>query len=305
MALYLVIQVGAFLSRILPRPWRYLIGNVVGDAVYRVWGVKRRIIRSNMATVMRRAENDPVVSRMAAKSMRNHCKYLIEFLELPVLSATDRIVAGMELLGLEHLQNALEQGRGVIMASAHFGTTEVGGLRLKDFTDFHAVYDTFKPAYLDRLIQRKRLEKGIDLIPASNIRAMLRVLKHGGTLVVLFDRPMEDGNGTPVQFFERETRVPSGPAVLAMKTGATILPVYITREPDFTFRTVISPPVTWTPSGDRERDVQGIMQKLMNTLQAAVTARPDQWYMFRPMWPEPAQIDRFSAPDVTSREPAT
>jgi lauroyl/myristoyl acyltransferase len=285
MALYLVIQVGAFLSRFIPRSWRYLIGTAVGDAVYWAWPSKRKVLQQNMAMVLGSDPGEAVVRNIALKSMRNYLKYLIEFLELPLLSSADAAIANMKIEGLEHLQDALARGKGVILASAHFGTIEVGGLRLADFTDVHAVYDSFRPAYLDRLIQRKRREKGINLIPVSDVRAMLRVLRRGGALTLLFDRPLLPSKGVRVHFFGRETAVPAGPAVLAMKTGATVLPVYMFRHPDKSFESFIFPPVSWTPSGVRERDIQTIMQSLMDTLQSVVCKRPDQWYMFRPMWP--------------------
>lgn len=302
MALYLVIRVGAVLSRLLPRSWRYLIAAAVGEAVLLVWGTKRRIVRDNMAQVTGLSSRDPRVRLLAKRSMRNYCKYLIEFLELPTLSSRDPAVAGMRLSGIEHLHHALARGKGVILATGHFGSIELPGLRLRDFTDFHAVYDTFRPAYLDHLIQRKRREKGIDLIPVSNVRKMLRVLQAGGTLAILFDRPMTTGGGTPVRFFGRNTEVPAGPAVLAMKTGAALIPVYVTRQPDKSFDAVLYAPVQWSPSGDRNRDVGVVMQKLMDTLQSAVRSRPDQWYMFRPMWPDrgeaaPARGSSAQAPE--------
>lgn len=286
MALYLVIRIGAFLSRLLPRSWRYLVGTAVGDAVVLVWGTKRRILQENMAQVTGLSPKDPQVRLLAKRSMRNYCKYLIEFLELPILTSQDDVISGMRISGLEHLLEALERGKGVILATGHYGTIELPGLRLRDFTDFHAVYDTFKPPYLDRLIQRKRLDKGIDLIPVANVRKMLRVLHGGGTLAILFDRPVTASQGTAVRFFGQTTHMPAGPAVLALKTGASLLPVYTTRQPDRTFDVTVYPPIEWTESGDRDHDVQSVMQKLVDTLQSAVRSRPDQWYMFRRMWPE-------------------
>lgn len=302
MALYLIIQIGAFLSRIIPRSWRYLIGTAVGDVVYLAWARKRRVIQCNMAIVLGLSPRDPRVGRLAVQSMRNYCKYLIEFLELPVLSSRDEIIASMRIHGLEHLQAALKRGKGVILASAHFGTIEVGGLRLADFTDVHAVYDSFRPAYLDRLIQQKRREKGIHLIPVNDVRAMLQVLRRGGALTLLFDRPLHQAKGVPVRFFGRETAVPAGPAILAMKTGATILPVYMFRQPDKSFESVFFPPISWAPSGHRERDVQTIMQKLVDTLQTVVRNRPDQWYMFRPMWQEESSGERASPHEAAAGE---
>jgi KDO2-lipid IV(A) lauroyltransferase len=303
MALYLVIQVSAFLSRIIPLSWRYLAGTAVGDLVYWAWPAKRRILLQNMATVVGSDPDDPRVKRLAVKSMRNYCKYLVEFLGLPSMTSRDEVIASMKLIGVEHLQEALDRGKGVVLASAHFGTIEVGGLRLADFTDFHAVYDTFHPDYLDKLIQRKRREKGINLVPTNNVREMLRVLKAGGTLCVLFDRPMELTRGVAVRFFGRQTAVPGGPAALALKTGATILPVYMFRQPDRSFESVIFPPIEAVNTGDRDRDTQTIMQRLMDTMQTVVRERPDQWYMFRPMWPnEPAPVP--SGAETATRDPA-
>jgi lauroyl/myristoyl acyltransferase len=302
MALYLGLQIGAFLSRYVPRSWRYLIGTAMGDLVFYIWkfwGGKQRVLLSNTASVLGLHPDDPQVRRLALKSIRNYCKYLIEFVDLPNLDSSHPTVASMKITGEDNLRAAIQQGRGVVLASAHFGTIEVGGLRLADFTDFHAVYDTFQPEYLDALVQRKRREKNINLISTTNVREMIRVLRSGGMLCLLYDRPVSFAKGVRVRFFGRETAVPAGPAALALKTKAVILPVFMYRHPDRSFESVIYPPLTWTETGDRERDVQTIMQKLMDILQAVVRERPDQWYMFRPMWPEDAPVDRADA-----REPA-
>jgi lauroyl/myristoyl acyltransferase len=258
----------------------------VGELVFLAWPAKRRILLANTVAVLGSDAGDPLVRRVAKKSMRNYCKYLVEFVDLPNMSSSDEAVASMKIHGLEHLQAAVECGKGVIIASAHFGTIEVGGLRLQDFVDVHAVYDTFKPDYLDRLIQQKRLEKGIHLIGVNDVRGMMRALRAGHALTLLFDRPLERAKGVTVRFFGRETAVPGGPAVLAIKTGAALLPVFMYRQPDRSFECRLFPPVTWIETDDRESDVRGIMQKLMDTLQTVVRERPDQWYMFRPMWPE-------------------
>lgn len=258
----------------------------MGDLVFLAWPAKRRILLDNTVAVLGLDVHDPRVRAIAKKSMRNYCKYLIEFLDLPNMSSSDEVVASMKIHGLENLQAAIQRGKGVIIASAHFGTIEVGGLRLQDFVDVHAVYDTFKPDYLDRLIQKKRLEKGIHLIGVNDVRSMMRALRGGDALTLLFDRPLGRAKGVSVRFFGRETAVPGGPAVLAMKTGATLLPVFMYRQPDKSFECRLFPPVTWAETGDRESDVRGIMQKLMDALQTVVRERPDQWYMFRPMWPE-------------------
>ncbi|MBV9282347.1 MAG: lysophospholipid acyltransferase family protein [Chloroflexi bacterium] len=296
MALYLIIQIGALLSRYIPRSWRYLIGTAIGDAVFYSWPSKRRILLDNMATVLGRSPQDPHVRRLALKSMRNYCKYLIEFLELPTAGAADDMAAlVVRRDGIEHYYRAVEAGKGVIVASGHFGTIEVGAAILNDRAKFHAVSDTFRPPALDRLIKDRRRKLGIHPIPVSSVRQMLRALRQGDALAMLFDRPMDLEKGVRVRFFGRETALPAGPAVLALKTGAALLPMYQFRLPDRSFGGVCFPPVSWVPTGDRERDVQAITQKLADSLQTMVRQRPDQWYMFRPMWPNQSDEERAPA----------
>src|ERR1700736_1606893 len=107
MALYLVIQGSAFLSRIVPRSWRYLIGTAVGDVVFCVWGSKRRVLMNNMATILGVSPRDPQVRRLALKAMRNYCKYLIEFLELPIVNPLDERIASFKIKGWEHVESAI------------------------------------------------------------------------------------------------------------------------------------------------------------------------------------------------------
>ena len=91
----------------------------------------------------------------------------------------------------------------------------------------------------------------------------------------------------------RKVRVPQAVFPLSVVgsnlVNFALLPVYTAREPDLSFTCTIHPPIAWKESGDKERDVQIITQRLVDTLQSAVRERPDQWYMFRPMWPGPAQ----------------
>jgi KDO2-lipid IV(A) lauroyltransferase len=89
-----------------------------------------------------------------------------------------------------------------------------------------------------------------------------------------------------------------------MKTGAALIPIYQFRQPDRSIQSVIFPPISWTSSGERNRDVQIVMQKLVDTYQAMVRDRPDQWYMFRPMWPANAVPQRAAALERTSDGPA-
>ena len=120
----------------------------------------------------------------------------------------------------------------------------------------------------------------------GGVRQMLGALRQNEILAVLIDRPLVN-EGVPVRFFDAPTRVPGGAATLALRAGANVVAAAAIRTKDG-FVAHVSPLIEVEPSGDPERDVQAITQGIMNWLEALIRRHPDQWFMFRNMWPEPA-----------------
>jgi lauroyl/myristoyl acyltransferase len=118
----------------------------------------------------------------------------------------------------------------------------------------------------------------------AGVRQMIGALRQNEILAVLIDRPLA-GEGVPVQFFDATTRVPGGAATLALRAGANVVAAAAVRAGDG-FVAHISPLIECQPSGDADRDVQAITQGVMNWLEALIRRHPDQWFMFRNMWPE-------------------
>jgi KDO2-lipid IV(A) lauroyltransferase len=118
---------------------------------------------------------------------------------------------------------------------------------------------------------------------------IVRALRHNETLAILIDRPVTDG-GVPVEFFGATTQVPAGPARIALRTGAKVIPVALVRvsERDDRIRAFLDFGVEPPCSGDGERDVQDLTQQIMAAHERFIRRYPDQWYMFRRMWPAPA-----------------
>ncbi len=286
MWLYLVIQAGALGSRILPLGLRYRISTVIADFLWLIWTSKRQTCIDNLAVVLEGSPTDPEVRRVARRAFHQFGKGIVDFLGFANVSPDDPLLTDMPIAGWEHVVAGLEQGRGVILATGHFGSTDMGGITLASrIRPFYAVADTFSPPYVDRLIRGTREQKGFRLIPTTAIREIIRALHGKGLVVVLFDRPLSRGDGVPVRFFNRMTALPAGPATIALKTGASVIPAYIYREPDNSFRGRAFPSVTEDLTGDRKRDIGIVTQRLADSLEAAIREAPEQWYMFRPMWP--------------------
>lgn len=286
MWLYLAIQSGAVGSRVLPLKLRYRISTVIADFLWLIWTSKRRTCIDNMAVVLGGSPTDKEVRRVARRAFHQFGRAIVDFLGFSNIDPEDPLLTQMPVSGWDHVAAALDRGKGVILATGHFGSIDMGGVALAKRTgNFYAVADTFRPAYVNRLIKSTREQKGFRLIPTTSAREIIRALHKNAVVVVLFDRPMPVGQGTPVSFFGRETALPAGIAMMARHTRATVIPAFLFREHDNSFRAEAFPPVTEGLSGDRERDVRTVMQRLADSLERAIREEPAQWYMFRAMWP--------------------
>lgn len=289
MWLYIVIKAGAWASGIIPLGLRYRISTVLADGLWLTWTSKRRTCIDNLSVVMNGSPTDADVRRMSRRAFQQFGKGIVDFLGFTNIDPRDPLVANMPIEGWEHVEAGLRRGKGVILAGAHLGSIDMGGITLARRTDnFYAVANVFYPPYVDRLIRRTRESKGYRLISATSARGIIRALHTNALVVVLFDRPMGPDKGVPVKLFGRETALPAGVAVVAMHAGATVIPGYIFRNPDNTFRGKAFPSITEDLTGDKAKDVQTVTQRMADSLEAAIREAPDQWYMFRAMWPEMA-----------------
>lgn len=286
---YWLMRAAAWLASVLPLRVSYAIAIAVGTLVYACWGDKRRSAIANMRCVLGSAVSEAVVRRMARNSFRHYCKYVVEFLRFA--HRPEDIASLVRTTGWHNLDEALRAGKGVIMIGLHFGNWDLAGATLvaRGYA-VNVVAESFEPAKLNDLIQKPRLDWGMRIIPMDGAsRGALRALRRNEILGLLIDRPEPEG-GVPVRFCGAETSVPAGAAALALRTGARVVPGVLMRQPDNTFRGYIAPAIAFEPTGDYEHDVQAFTQRIYEALEAFVYAHPDQWYMFRPMWPSAAPL---------------
>jgi KDO2-lipid IV(A) lauroyltransferase len=142
--------------------------------------------------------------------------------------------------------------------------------------------ETLKPARWNERVQRTRIAAGVKAIPIENgVRDMLAALRNREGLAVLVDRPVTE-DGVPVTFFGRGTRVPAGAATLALRTGSPVVPAALVRNPHGVGYVVhIGAPIV----GEKGDDASMVMQRIMTWLEGIIRRYPDQWFMFRQMWP--------------------
>jgi KDO2-lipid IV(A) lauroyltransferase len=189
-----------------------------------------------------------------------------------------------------HRLRCLAAGRGAIIVPMHFGNWDTGAAAATAAGfDLTVVGDRFGDRRLDDAVFGARERLGMKVVPSDRLGpAMLRTLRRGGLLALLIDRPTP-GSGISVPFFGEPVDVPSGPARLALRTGAAIVPVAFPRLQRNGPRVgvIAGFDIDTCPSGDSpdHDDVHRITAALMAAHESYIRRYPEQWYMFREMWP--------------------
>ncbi|MBN9492973.1 lysophospholipid acyltransferase family protein [bacterium] len=286
-------MVSALVSR-LPARAGYAIAVVAGTVWYYGWPRGRRSMYQNYQRVLQ-TKDAHVLRRTSKSSLINYSRYLADFVRFPTIGRKEIVglVTGRESFAA--LDAALERGKGAIIVCMHFGNWDIGaGAAAARGYPLAVVAETFSDPRLDHMVLESRERLGMNVIKMERAGpSMLRVLKQNGLLALLIDRPVP-GQGVRVMFFGEEVEVPAGPARLALRSGAAVVPTAFARiKPDgIAVETLTDFSVCCEPTGDEDEDVRRITQAIMTAHEGFIRRYPEQWYMFRELWPRDGAVVR-------------
>ena len=270
---------GARILRVVPPGLRHAAAAPGGTAWFWLSVAQRRAALDNYAAVLGRTRGDPEVARIARRAFQNYGRTLMDFLLLGTLSR-EEILSRMTVDGREHLDQALADGRGAIMALPHMGSWDMSAAYAATLGyPLLAVAERFPGSLNDAVVAaRTRLGMKIVTMGRAAVRAITEQLHANGVVALLCD--LEQGPGVTVRFFGRKAVVPSGPAAFALKTGAPLIPVYQYSPERGRYHGHVDPPVV----PDAGETKAGLMQRVVHRFEQFIKEHPDQWYAFRPMF---------------------
>jgi KDO2-lipid IV(A) lauroyltransferase len=291
--------VRAAVGRLPPRVAWVVLG-WISQLTYLLWPSKRSWANANFGHVLGLPPDDPEVRWLALRAYRTYARYLVELMRLPRMSL-EEIAKRVEPEGLASLLELWRDSPGLILIAAHVGNNEfvAGGVASHGLPINVLADDTTFPGMFD-LLKRERERWGVRIVPWRNLREVHGILKRHEMLGLLVDwgyRP----DGIPVRLFGAWTTLPAGPAVLAGKTGALIVPIVSHRRTDGTFYVTHEEPIR--VASTKAEDVSRGTQAVAAALEKILANAPEQWYSFKPMWPtstdERDALARRTSPPLT------
>ena len=230
-------------------------------------------------------KSDEEITKIALGVYRNMAIVAAEFFDLPELTR-EKLEEIMEVEGLEHCEKALAKGRGLLLFSAHFGNWELEAVAVSLLVKpAVVVYRPLDSPILESLVSRVRSVSGNIPIPKENaMRSMLRTLKKNGIIGILIDQNTAWYEGVFVDYFGRPACTTNGLALLALHSGAPVLPAYLIRMQDGRYRLVIEPEMELINTGNRDADVIANTQLFTKIIEKTVRQWPEQWLWVHQRW---------------------
>jgi KDO2-lipid IV(A) lauroyltransferase len=231
--------------------------------------------------------NGAELQRRVREVFRSYGRYYGESFRLPTIAA-DELDRGLTRDGFEHVEESLARGVGPMLLLPHLGSWEWCAYwltRVRKIPVTAVVERLEPPALFDWFVGfRERI--GMEIVPLGPDagRAIVKAIKQAHVIALLCDRDI-GGGGSEVTFFGETTTLPSGPAVLALRTGAPLIPTGVYDEGGGRHHAVIRPPIPVERGGSFRDDVARITQAMAGELEGLIRRRPDQWHLLQPNWP--------------------
>lgn len=232
------------------------------------------------------------VEESALAMIGHHSRSWIDLLRFSERPPTDLDAVVPRRVGTEHLVTARDAGRGAILLTAHVGNFEIGGFFLGAIGLKVAVVYLSDPSPVverDRKAARDRLGiRSLQMKSDFSAIRILRSLEEGYFVAIQGDRDYS-GTGQALPFLGRSVSFPVGPFRIAAAAGVPLLPVFVLREKDGTYRTVVEAPIRVEAAsrGRREEAERSAMMEFVAILERTVRENGEQWYMFSRFWEPP------------------
>lgn len=247
---------------------------------------QRDVVAGNLSRVLGYPPDAPLVQAATKECFILYGRYWYETFALRTMSP-EEVDCRFSIEGLEHVDRALERGRGTVLTLPHMGNWDAAGhwMCIKGYR-MTAVAEELKPRSVFELFLRHRRALGVGIVPLSNAAQvgpkLLRLLAENEILTLVADRDLT-GRGVVVDMFGAPRRMPAGPAYLALAADTPLSVCAVFTTPTG-WHTKIGPPVMIERTGVMRDDVTALTKVIAAGFERYIAEAPADWHMFQPAW---------------------
>src|SRR5574341_867251 len=280
--IYYLFRILGFICPLVPVRFGYWLFARFGDLGFLLTRKRQRTYYYNLRRVLGDQATPAAVNTMARRGYQNLLKNYFDLFRAHHLTRGELRAQLARAYGLEYLERAIRQGKGVIAGTAHFGNydmvMQVATLYIQ--TKIIAAHERLRPEKLFHYVAALRRSQGIEMVAVDVApRAIIKALQAGHVAGLAFDRDITR-TGPTVDFFGAPAQLPDGAVQLSLKYGAPVIMGFGVRQRDNRNVIYIEPPLEFEKTGNDTKDIHAGVQKIARVMEKYIRQYPDQWLMF-------------------------
>jgi len=291
---YLLLKGFSFFINLLPESFVLWCGKQLGNMFFHLDGERRKVALENLHVAFGGEKSERELHAIARGTFQNLGMMAVEFFRIPKMDV-ETFKKRVKIEGLEEALELLGKGKGALLLLSHFGNWEMMGIMSKLIGDSIMVIakPMKKNQRIDQFITKIRNAAGLEVVSSIKAsRIVIKALSQNRVVGILIDQRAKRSEGVWADFFGKKAPTTPGLAVLAMKTGAPVVPVFMVRNGFGKHRLVIQNPLELIRTGDIKKDVEANTQLFNHTLESMIRQHPDQWFWVHRRWERKKKVSQ-------------
>ena len=290
---YLILKGFRFIINLLPEGPALWVGRQLGRIAFHLDREHQRVALQNLMVAFGHEKSIEELRSIAKKTFEHLGMTAVEFFRIPGTDL-ETLKKKVTVEGLENVRELLDnRKKGALILLSHLGNWELMGFLTKILGYPFSVIarPVKKNPWVNRMVSEIRRATGIEVIFTEKAsRKVIQALSRNRLVGILIDQRAKRSEGVWVDFFGKKAPTTPSLAILAMRTGAPVVPVFMVRDGYEKHRVLIQKPLEIVHSGDIKKDVETNTQRINQTLESVIRRFPDQWFWVHRRWERKEKI---------------